>query len=54
MNLDLAAICFTLVAMIVFLVISTAYLGVKILLWYLAFVCAVLGIIKYDRWKNGT
>jgi hypothetical protein len=52
--MDLAAICFTLVGLMVFLMLSIVYLGGKILLLYLAFVCAVLGIIKYDRWKNGT
>jgi len=52
--MDLAAICFTAIALIVFLTLSSVYLGAKILLLYLVFVCGILGIIKYDRWKNGT
>jgi hypothetical protein len=52
--MDIAAVCFTLVALIVFLTLLSAYLGGAILLYYLMFICAVLGIIKYDRWKNGT
>jgi len=54
MDLDLAAICLTLVGLMVFLMLSIVYLGAEILLYYLMFICAVLGIIKYDRWKNGT